>query len=226
MPITLKPDYSIHICYIQNHITMNEFDEMAATWDDDPRRVKRAISIAQSMSTVLDMSKYQNALEYGSGTGLLSFALKDKLKRITLMDESSEMTNVAREKCKALKAGHLHPIKMDLMTDTHQPSSKFDLIFILLTLHHINDTDKILSHFKALTAPKGILAIIDLETEDGSFHDREFHGHLGFDRKELEDKMKSAGFQPFHYDVIYEIEKGEGEDKKSYPLFLMMAQSS
>lgn len=205
---------------------MNKFDELAASWDDDPLRVKRAASIARSMSAVLDLSTYQHALEYGSGTGLLSFALKDELKSITLMDESIEMTKVAREKCKISRANHLHPIKMDLMVDDYQAASKFDLIFILLTLHHIDDTDGLLSRFRHLIAPKGVLAIIDLETEDGSFHEGEFDGHLGFDRNELEEKVKSAGFHPFHYDVIYEIEKGEGEDKKSYPLFLMMAQSS
>ena len=205
---------------------MNEFDELAATWDDKPSRVERAASIAQSIRDVLDLSNYQNALEYGSGTGLLSFALKDDLKRITLMDESVEMTKVSREKCRQSKVKHLHPIKMDLMTEEYQPESKFDLIFIMLTLHHIDDTDGILSRFKHLLAPNGVLAIIDLEPEDGSFHDKEFHGHLGFNRNELEEKVKEAGFQPFHYDVIYEIEKEEEvEEKKSYPLFLMMAES-
>lgn len=205
---------------------MNEFDEMAATWDEDPRRIKRAASIAQSMREVLDMSKLQSALEYGSGTGLLSFALKDDLKSITLMDESLEMTKVAREKCEAAQVKHLHPLKMDLMINDYQPKTKFDLIFILLTLHHIKDTDSLLSRFKELISPNGVLALIDLETEDGSFHDREFHGHLGFDRKDLEGKVKAAGFQPFHYDIVYEIEKGEEPNKRSYPLFLMMARSS
>jgi ubiquinone/menaquinone biosynthesis C-methylase UbiE len=205
---------------------MNEFDEVAATWDDNPSRVERAASIAQSIREVLDLSTYQNALEYGSGTGLLSFALKDDLKKITLMDESIEMTKVARAKCKQSQVKHLHPIQMDLMTGEYQPESKFDLIFILLTLHHIDDTDGILSRFKQLMAPNGVLAIIDLETEDGSFHDKEFHGHLGFDRDELEEKVEGAGFQPIHYDIIYEIEKGEEEEeKRSYPLFLMMARS-
>jgi 2-polyprenyl-3-methyl-5-hydroxy-6-metoxy-1,4-benzoquinol methylase len=205
---------------------MNEFDELAATWDDKPSRVERAASIAQSIRDVLDLNIYQNALEYGSGTGLLSFALKDDLKRITLMDESVEMTKVAREKCKQSQFKHLHPLKLDLMTEDYQPESKFDLIFILLTLHHIDDTDEILSRFKHLIAPNGVLAIIDLETEDGSFHDKEFHGHLGFDRNDLEEKVEVAGFHPFHYNVIYEIEKGEEEGEiKSYPLFLMMAES-
>lgn len=204
---------------------MNEFDEMAATWDDDPIRVERVASIAQSLRNLLDMNTFQNALEYGSGTGLLSFALKKDLKSITLMDESIEMTKEAMEKCRASRVNHLHPIKMDLMIDHYQPELKFDLIFILLTLHHINDTEGILSRFKNIIAPNGILAIIDLESEDGSFHDREFHGHLGFDRNELEKKVIGAGFQPKHYDVIYDIDKGEGKDKKSYPLFLMIAQS-
>ncbi len=204
---------------------MNEFDELAATWDDKPSRVERATSIAQTMRTVLDLKTFQHALEYGSGTGLLSFALKDDLKKITLMDESIEMIKVAREKRQLSQASHLHPIKMDLLIDEYQPASKFDLIFTLLTLHHINDTDEILSRFKNLISPNGFLAIIDLEPEDGSFHDKEFHGHLGFDRTELEEKVKKAGFQAVYYKVIYEIEKGEEGEERSYPLFLMIAQS-
>lgn len=204
---------------------MNEFDEMAATWDDDPKRVKRAVSIADRMKAALDMSQFQHALEYGSGTGLLSFALKDDLKKITLMDESGEMIKVAREKCKAAQIDHFHPLQMDLMQETFTPAEPFDLIFILLTLHHIDDTEGILSRFKDIMPPGGVLALIDLEKEDGSFHDREFHGHLGFDRTELERKLAAVGFKPFHYEVVYEIEKGEGMDKKVYPLFLMLART-
>jgi ubiquinone/menaquinone biosynthesis C-methylase UbiE len=204
---------------------MNEFDEMAATWDDDPKRVKRAVSIAQSMKAALDMSQFQHALEYGSGTGLLSFALKDELKKITLMDESGEMIKVAKEKCKAAQIEHFYPVQMDLMQEAYTTAEPFDLIFILLTLHHIEDTEGILSRFKDIMPPGGVLALIDLEKEDGSFHDREFHGHLGFDRAELETKVKKAGFQPFHYEVVYEIKKGEGTDQKNYPLFLMLART-
>jgi len=205
---------------------MNEFDEMAATWDDDPDRVARARSIATRMKAALDMDEFQNALEYGSGTGLLSFALKDDLKSITLMDESAEMIRIAREKCKAAQLDHFHPIQMDLLTADYQPKDPFDFIFILLTLHHIQDTEGILARFKDIMAPGGILALIDLESEDGTFHDREFHGHLGFDRQDLESKVKHAGFQPFDYQVVYEIEKGEGVDKKAYPLFLMLGRTT
>lgn len=204
---------------------MNEFDEMAASWDEDPSRIKRASVIAQRLRTVLDMSKFQRALEYGSGTGLLSFALKNDLNQVVLMDESAEMTRVASEKCEAAQIKHFHPVQMNLLKDRYATEEPFDLIFILLTLHHIDDTDGMLKRFREHMASGAVLALIDLETEDGSFHDREFHGHLGFDRQELEEKLGRAGFKPFHYEVVYEIEKGEGKDKRSYPLFLMLAQS-
>jgi hypothetical protein len=73
-------------------------------------------------------------------------------------------------------------------------------------------------------APYGDLVIIDLEKEDGSFHDGEFHGHKGFERNELEKKLKAVGFDPYHYEVCYHIEKGEDENKKVYPLFMMLAR--
>jgi predicted TPR repeat methyltransferase len=171
------------------------------------------------------MSEFRQALEYGSGTGLLSFALKDDLSQITLMDESVEMTAVAKEKCARAALTHLHPIRMDLLSEAYQPATRFDLVFILLTLHHIADTDSILARFQELMQPGGVLALIDLEKEDGTFHDQPFTGHLGFDRQELEGQLKAAGFQPFHYEVVYEIEKGEGADKKYYPLFLLLARS-
>jgi ubiquinone/menaquinone biosynthesis C-methylase UbiE len=205
---------------------MNEFDEKAATWDDDPVRVERASAIADNMRKLLDLRAYRSALEYGSGTGLLSFALKDELEKITLMDESEGMTEVAIEKCKVQGVNHLHPIQADLVKSEYIPKEKFDLIFILLTLHHVEDISTLLSKFSRLMTKRGDLVIIDLEKEDGSFHDGEFHGHLGFDRAELEARLITAGFDPYHYEVCYEIEKEEeGGEKRSYPLFMMLART-
>jgi ubiquinone/menaquinone biosynthesis C-methylase UbiE len=38
------------------------------------------------------------ALEYGAGTGILSFLLSESFSEITLMDNSQEMVNVMHEK--------------------------------------------------------------------------------------------------------------------------------
>lgn len=204
---------------------MAVFDEKAATWDDHPERVARAETIAQQLKTVLDMSQFQHALEYGCGTGLLSFALQDDLKKVTLMDESTEMIKVTRAKCQAAGASHFRPLAIDLLSGSYD-GPPFDFIFTLLTLHHIEDTAGILARFREQLQPGGVLAIIDLETEDGSFHDDPFTGHLGFDRTALAEQLQKAGLKPFHDTIIYHIEKGEGDLRRRYPLFLIMASAS
>jgi ubiquinone/menaquinone biosynthesis C-methylase UbiE len=202
---------------------MAEFDEKAATWDDDPVRVDRAESIADSLANSIELSSVKQAMEYGSGTGLLSFALKDRLAHIVLMDESQSMIDMANEKCAAINIGHFEPLKYDLLKQP-LPEYKFDLIFILLTLHHIKETHLILQKFRQLLNPNGYLAIIDLEKEDGSFHEHNTHFHNGFERGSLENQLAESGLKPISYEVCYELERGYDDVKQEYPLFLLIAQ--
>lgn len=204
---------------------MTHFDDKAKTWDDDPDHVERAKIIAQRLKKALGNRKIKTALEYGSGTGQLSFAMKDDIEHITLMDESEKMTEVALQKCKDLKVDSFNPVQYDLLMNP-LPNERFDLIFSLLTLHHIEDIEMIFEKFRELLNPGGVLAIIDLEKEDGSFHDYEFHGHLGFDRTELEKKLYDAELKPMHYEVCYAIEKEMDDGKiNEYPLFLLTAEN-
>lgn len=200
---------------------MSEFDAKAATWDENADRVERAGKIASYLKSHVDISKVQKALEYGSGTGLLSFALQGALSDITLMDGSAEMTKVAQQKVSLQEVTHLHPIHYDLM-EQPLPEERYDLIFILLTLHHIDDYVGFIERSEQLLNPGGQLVIIDLEKEDGTFHDGPFHGHKGFERAHLETTLKDGGFSIQHYGVCYEIEK-EQEDgsKKPFPLFML-----
>jgi ubiquinone/menaquinone biosynthesis C-methylase UbiE len=203
---------------------MAEFDKKAATWDDDPIRVERAESIAESIADGIDLSQIEKAMEYGSGTGLLSFALKDQLKSIVLLDESEAMTEVAMEKCKVGKVDHLEPVHYDLIM---QPllETRFDLIITLLTLHHIKDTEEILRKFQQLLNPNGYLAIIDLDAEDGSFHEHQNYYHDGFERAELEKKLLASGLVPIKYEICYNLERDYQSNRRKYPLFLMISQN-
>lgn len=203
-----------------------EFDEKAATWDEDPSRVARAETIGSIIKERINLSEVNSALEYGSGTGLLSQAMKDELKDVVLMDESEEMTRVAKAKFRDLQLEHFKPVLFNLMKEK-LPNDRFDLIYILLTLHHVNDYERLLDKFSSLLNPGGHLAIIDLETEDGSFHEGEFFGHKGFDKCILKGKLEEVGMTAKSYEVCYEIEKvDEAGNKRLYPLFLMIAQKS
>ncbi len=202
---------------------MAEFDEKAATWDDDPIRVKRVESIAESLANILDLSAIDQAMEYGSGTGLLSFSLKDRLANVVLMDESRGMTEMAIKKGEVYQVDHFKPIQYDILKQP-LPNLRFDLIYTLLTMHHVEETGTILAKFQQLLNQNGYLAIIDLDKEDGSFHEGKFHGHNGFDRFELENQLKHVGLQPTCYEVCYNIKKETESGFKNYPLFLLISQ--
>jgi len=202
---------------------MNIFDKKAGVWDEDPERVARAQRCADRLVDLIEMKQVTRAMEYGSGTGLLSFALMDRIKDIILMDESEKMTEQALMKCRSGNIKHIRPIQINLLEDSFD-GPKFDLIYTLLTLHHVQDVSHLLGRFSALMNVGGQLAIIDLEHEDGSFHDHSQYVHRGFKQSELENLLDDAGIHPWHYEVAFTIKKSLDGDSKEFPAFLMMAK--
>jgi ubiquinone/menaquinone biosynthesis C-methylase UbiE len=199
---------------------VSDFDARAANWDKDPVRVERANAVAVAIRQQVKLTHEMTAFEYGCGTGLLSFALQPYLGSITLADSSAGMLAVLREKIAANGASNMTPLKLDLIADP-LPASRFNLLYTLLTLHHIHDTDRVLQGFHALLKPGGLLCIADLDKEDGSFHvDSDFDGHNGFERAELSKKIMQAGFANVHFSTCYESPK----NGRLYPLFLAVAQ--
>lgn len=203
---------------------MKEFDVKALTWDEDPSRVERAKVIAKRMRSYLNETHFHSALEYGSGTGLLGYELIDLFDKITFMDESKEMTRITLEKSKAFPDKKMEVLEYDLINDP-LPSRRYDLIFTMLTLHHIDDTELILEKFHSLLNPGGLLAIIDLVKEDGSFHSGEFHGHNGFEKELLEKKLVLSALKPVQYEIVYHIYKEINDGtKKDFPLFFSLSE--
>ena len=203
---------------------MTNFDERAKDWDSDPKKVERARVVAEAIRAAIPLSKEMTALEYGCGTGLLSFALQSDVGQITLADTSQGMLDVLSKKIATSDVGNMHPVRLDLATDP-LPAERFDLTYSLMTLHHIPDTDDILRKFYELLKPNGHLLVADLDKEDGSFHtDGTTDVHLGFDREELQEKVESAGFVSISYSIAYEIKKKIGNKEKTFPVFLMTAR--
>jgi ubiquinone/menaquinone biosynthesis C-methylase UbiE len=204
---------------------MNEFDQKAQEWDAKPVRVERAQAVAVGIKAAVPLSPNLTALEYGCGTGLVSFALQPELGHITLADSSIGMLTVLREKIATSNIQNMTPVQLDLITDP-LPVERYQLIYTLLTLHHIPDTDKILHAFYQLLDSSGYLCVADLDQEDGSFHEDEFHGHLGFDREALSAKARQAGFRKISFSTVFHMYKEVNGVLKDFPFFLMVAQKS
>jgi 2-polyprenyl-3-methyl-5-hydroxy-6-metoxy-1,4-benzoquinol methylase len=205
---------------------MTNFDERAKDWDADPKKVERARAVAEAIRNTIPLSQKMKAFEYGCGTGLLSFALQPDLGEITLADTSQGMLDVLREKIARSEVTNMHPMRLDLRSDT-PPAERYDLTYSLMVLHHIDNVQKVLSRFYDLLVPGGILLVADLDQEDGSFHtDGSTDVHLGFDRDDFRSTVEGAGFGNVSFTTAYEIKKQIGTEEKIFPVFLMVAQKT
>ncbi len=199
------------------------FDSKARQWDDNPLFRDRGLKIAEAIRTSVPLHRHMSALDYGCGTGLLSFPLRDELGSILMADSSSGMLDVVNEKIAAQGVRNMTTMKIDLHSDPH-PEQRFDLIVTSMTLHHVPDTDHILHVFHDLLNPGGYLCIADLDQEDGSFHGPEIDVHHGFDRAELSRQAKQAGFDDARFQTVFSIAKEHTSGTRDYPVFLMTAR--
>jgi tRNA (cmo5U34)-methyltransferase len=202
---------------------MNEFDMKAAGWDMNQMHWDRSEAIAKEIIKLIPLKNEMTALEYGAGTGLTSFLLKDNLKEITLMDNSSEMIKVMNEKIETTKVKNLKAVNFDLEHSDYK-AGIFDLIFTQMVLHHVTDIENIIKKFYNLTNPGGYLAIADLYPEDGSFHGTGFTGHKGFDTGLLSNQILKQGFIKISHSKCFVINKKISDtETKQFDVFLLIA---
>lgn len=202
------------------------FDEKARNWDKDPDRAARAAAFAAEIKRISGNRQFSKALEFGSGTGNVSIQLQDCCNSITLADTSEGMIRVMKEKLADLKISAMNPF---LITESNPLTGLggFDLVFTLLTLHHVYDIDKVFSEFHKILKKDGLVFIGDLITEDGSFHfrDPEFDGHKGFEVSELGKLLKKNGIEPVSDSIFYTIKREHESKIKDYPLFILAGRN-
>ena len=104
------------------------FDNKAREWDANPVFQDRANKIAKAIRNAVSLSPSMTALDYGCGTGMLSFPLKDELGQISLKDTSTGMLEVLREKIAAQGVTNMTVRQTDLIAEP-MPDESYDLIY-------------------------------------------------------------------------------------------------
>ena len=195
----------------------NRFDQAAATWDEQPRRVRLARAVADEIARQIHLSHDMNVLDFGCGTGLLTLALQPLVRSVTGADASSGMLDVLRQKVQAQGFANVETILLDPEVPLSL-DARFHLIVSSMALHHVANLAPLFSRFHKQLEPGGRVALADLDREDGSFHEdtRDVY-HLGFERSELRTLLAAAGFVGLDVTTATMTRK----ENRDYPVFLI-----
>ena len=146
-----------------------DFSAVADQWDQEPRRLKLAQDVVAAMRQALPLTRDMEALDYGCGSGLVTLGLHPFVGRITGADSSAGMLEVLKRKIQAHGLENITTLPLDL---EHQHlEGGFELIVSSMTLHHVQDVPALIATLSKALKPGGWLALADLESEDGRFHD-------------------------------------------------------
>jgi tRNA (cmo5U34)-methyltransferase len=195
----------------------SRFDEAAATWDEEPRRVKLARAVADEIARRIELSPAMDVLDFGCGTGLLTLALQPLVRSVTGADSSSGMLDVLRRKVRVQRLANVQTTLLDPDVSLSL-DGPFDLIASSMALHHVPDLAPLFDRFRETLRSGGRVALADLDREDGSFHEdpRGVH-HLGFERAEMQALLAAAGFVDLEATTACLAQK----DTREYPVFLV-----
>ncbi len=201
------------------------FDARAAAWDASPHRRKLTADIASAMERVgLFRQPVPDALDFGCGTGLLTLELSRRCERVTGLDFSPGMLAALDAKIEAAGLSNVATILADLAAGDPVPG-RYDLVASAMVLHHVAELDAVLKRLFEAAHKGGRIALADLDSEGGAFHDDNagVH-HFGFDRLELADVLAGIGFTAIDAVDASVIEKpGPCGAVRAFTVFLMTA---
>jgi predicted TPR repeat methyltransferase len=201
----------------------NSFDTKAATWDDNPRRIQLVEKVEAALRAQITFSQSMHLLDYGCGTGLLGFKYVNDVNQVTFCDTSSGMLEQVKQKIAYYGTSNARILQSDF-SNPDELSATYDIITSMLVLHHVEKLEDLLLNFHRSLHSEGLFCWIDLDKEDGSFHNDASIPHLGFDKDEMIALLQKTGFEPIHYYKKIQVSKDTEEGLKLFPLFVLIAK--
>ncbi|MCX6062139.1 MAG: class I SAM-dependent methyltransferase [Campylobacterales bacterium] len=199
---------------------LKHFDNAAALWDQGDTRQNIAQYVFQTIVSRIALANTMNIMDFGAGTGLLSFKIAPMVHSVTGIDLSEKMLEQI-----IAKNSDTVQVKVACQNIFSEPlAEKFNGIVSSMAMHHVEDTASLFKTFYSHLKRDGFVALADLEAEDGSFHTHGNEGvyHFGFEREALRDTMENAGFVNVRFHHAYTVEK----ETQSYPIFVVTANKN
>ena len=204
-----------------------DFEKVLIKWDKDPGRLSMTHNIARAMLNRTSPQGNEVVLDYGTGTGLIAREFYPFVKKIVAVDSSKEILTFLRKKLDADSITSIEPLEWSIGDDL-QKLPRFDIIIVSMTLHHVVDITLAAEVFYSLLNPGGTIAVADLDPDNGESHGPEMIVHSGFDRANLGEIFKKAGFTTIQTETVATLSKVSSKtgELKEFPIFLMTAHKA
>jgi ubiquinone/menaquinone biosynthesis C-methylase UbiE len=197
------------------------FDQEAADWDKEPRRVKLANDIANAVLSEVKLTSEMNVLDFGCGTGLVTLRLSPLVRSIKGVDSSPGMLDVLNQKARQHGLINIETQQADI-EQGDLIDGQFDLIVSSMTLHHLKQINVALKYFYQLCAPGARICIADLDSDNGLFHeDNSGVFHFGFDRAWFCNALQEAGYSDIRDTTATEVTKTNHGTLQRFSIFLI-----
>lgn len=167
----------------------NVFNDMAKKYDTADR-IELANIISGEVKKELNGKHYGALLDYGGGTGLVSFELTGHFDSVTLADASAEMVKAAEGKISSRGLDNVDTVHLDLTKDYTDLNA--DAILVSLVLLHVPDTLGLLKQLYKILNEEGQLIIVDFDKHPEISHPKV---HNGFTHDEIRGYLMEAGFK-------------------------------
>ena len=194
-----------------------DFNAQANHWDTG-RRKQRAKQISALIREKLEFTGDEVLLDYGCGTGLISFNLSQGVGTVVGYDSSLQMLEVFNSKIDSNKI---------LSTNSLESyNNHFDCVVSSMVFHHIMNLDEALDDVYRIMKVDGKLLVVDLDLDDGSFHRDEFDfkGHNGFNCNQFKSLVESHGFACIELETALRDIKRSDDKELQYSLFYLYAK--
>jgi SAM-dependent methyltransferase len=116
-------------------------EDLAGFYQSGEDRVREALALIPHL-------EYGRAVDYGSGTGRLSFALATRFDEVTCVDISRSMLALLRERAAERGIANLNPT----VTEDFLPRGDSDLALSLITLQHFPSRKAVAEALRSMVA--------------------------------------------------------------------------